>query len=163
MLAELLRIKTLRADRAEQHMRYCRNEAARALRERQQAEHQRDEFQGFRQREENARYGALLGHRVRLRDIEGVREYLALLREQWVDYQQTVEERTKAHDAATEEARQAERLFVAADRAREKMLELSSSFDDEVARLLEHKEEQELEELTEARREQEEWDGLAPD
>lgn len=163
MLADLLKIKTLRADRAEQHMRFCRSEAMRALDERQRAEQERDAFQRFRDHEEHERFHALIGRCVKLHDIEGVRDYLSLLREQLSARQQEADERTKAHQQASEVARLAEGAFHLADRAREKMLELTANHDAETARLLECKEEQEVEELVESMRDQEEWDGLAAD
>lgn len=161
MLADLVKIKALRADRAEQFMQLCRCEAIRALAERVQAEKTRDTFEVFRDQEEMRRYAELMGHAVRLRDIEGVHEYLALLREELRARQHQAEERAKAHQAASHRAQTAQETYSTADRARQKMLELAAVFDAELAREMEYREEQELEELVESRREKEEWDGLS--
>jgi type III secretion protein O len=149
---ELLSIKRFREDKAELAVRKQKSILADALAQIGACEKDLADWRDYAVRTELALYDELCSRLVVLGDIEDVQQQVAFLREQ---------ERarvSKLDEARAEHAKQASHLdelrglLVQATRAKEKFIELAQAYDDEILRESERKEEAEIEEATESRR-----------
>jgi type III secretion protein O len=146
---ELLSIKRFREDKAELAVRKQKSVLADALAQVGACEKDLADWRDYAVRTELALYDDLCSRLVVLGDIEDVQQQVAFLREQ---------ERarvSKLDEARAEHAKQAshlDELRVQATRAKEKFIELAQAYDDEILRESERKEEAEIEEATESRR-----------
>ena len=159
MLGEILGIKGLRLDRAEREMRRRHVELAESCRRLAETDAALAKFRLESLAEERRRYADLMEKRVKLRDIEWVREQVAKLRAKERDMEDALRECLKSKEQAKAAFDQSVESYHQADRAKEKFVELVRVYDEALLKAQEYAQEQEMEELTECRRERGEWDG----
>lgn len=154
---ELLAIKSFREEKAQLAMRKQRMALVAATQERDGASQRLDDYREFAQRQEREMYADLCRRLVNLREIEHVQGSVVLLRGQ-----------EQAHVAVLDQAQiqceSQERLLderkadhQQASRMKEKFVQLAQVHAEQAMRELEHKEDLELEEAAEVRREREDW------
>jgi len=158
VFTELLSIKSFRESKAELGVRKQRAVLADAVGRRDHADQTLVQFQGFALRHERALYDDLCSRIVRLRDIEDVQFAVVDLRGQERQHE------TALHQAEEDRAREAsrleddKRLHADALRTKEKFIELAQVYADEQSKEFERKEDAELEEVAETRRDRADWD-----
>ena len=135
---DLLTIKSLRESKAERIVRRQREVLAQASTLRAQANDRLERFVVFARNEEETLYLDLCSRVVRLRDIENVQNTVAHLRQQEQQHQETL--------------RKAEV---------QRVLESEQLTADKNLRECERKEDAEMEEVAETRRDREDWDESA--
>ncbi len=161
MFKELLAIKVFREGKAEIAVRKQRGVLADAVTHRDHADRALAEFRDFALLHERSLYDDLCRRIVRLHDIEDVQLAVADLR------QQEVRKDEALRQAEADRVRQAERLeqerlaHAEATRMKEKFVELAQVYADEQIKELERKEDAEMEEVAETRRDRADWDETA--
>ncbi len=157
VLSELLAIKSFRENKAEMAVRRQRTTLREAQEALERAVNELEEFRDWATRRERELFADLCARTVRLRDIQSVQENVAEMRGQ---EQHHVKSHDQAEDrrADEEEAlQQAKQAHADASRMKEKFTELVRNHSLEVLRELERKEDAELEEVAETRRDRAEW------
>lgn len=155
---ELLSIKTFRENKAEMEVRKQRMVLAEALARREQAQAQLDDFRGYALRHEQALFTDLCTRIVRLRDIEAVQTEVVQLRQQERGYESAVDTAVQAEHKESGELDVRKQAHAEASRMKQKFVELAQVYADEQIRELERKEDAELEEAAETRRDRADWD-----
>ena len=156
---ELLAIKAFRENKAEMAVRKQRSVLAEATASREAADKALDEFRHWAFTHERSIYDALCQRVVRLRDIEDVQLEVADMR------QKDLQHEDHARKAEAERVKQSQQLEAdrdmhqAASRMKEKFVELARLHADEQIKEIERKEDAELEEVAETRRDRADWDG----
>ena len=157
MVDQLLFIKEFREQKAETELQKSRVQLTEAHRVEDEAARTRDEFVDFARREELRWYDDLCSRLVTVRDITHVQEDVATLRVTERDHETAVERAAARRAEAQTQFSTATQVRRDAQAAREKFVELATSFHALAAREAERREELELEELAGQRREREEW------
>lgn len=158
MFGELLSIKTFRESKAEQAVRRQRQTLADAEageRERQQA---LANFRQYAVEHERALYADLCRRIVHLRDIEDVQQSVVGLRGEEASHEERVREAARLCVQERERLAGCKAVHDEAARARQKFVELAQAHADEQIRAQEQKEDAELEEAAETRRDRADWD-----
>jgi len=157
MVDQLLFIKEFREQKAETELQKSRVRLAEAHRVEDETQRTRDEFFEFSRREELRWYDDLCSRLVTVRDITHVQEDVAGLRATERGHDEALEKaaaqraQAQAHFAGATQTRRD------AQAAREKFVEIATSFHALAAKEAERREELELEELAGQRRDREEW------
>ena len=158
MLDELLRLKVYREDRAEMSLARCRLVLAEVTKRTDEARETLVSYRRWSAEHELGLYGAIYGSRVRVRDLEYLREDVVILRlrERTLDESlaKVETERVQADSAVRESRAVHER----ATRTREKFVQLVNVQSEEIRLETERKEEVELEDLYAIRRDREDWE-----
>lgn len=158
VFGELLSIKAFRESKAEQAVRRQRQTLADAEageRERRQA---LESFRQYAIDHERALYADLCRRIVRLRDIEDVQQSVAGLRGEEADHEARVREAARQCVQERERLDGCKAAHDEAARAKQKFVELAQAHADEQIKELERKEDAELEEAAETRRDRADWD-----
>lgn len=151
VLADLLRIKVFREQKAERQLAVARmrfKEAEVAL---QSARHTLEHFLADSRKKEKALYDDLCSRIVLLRDIHSVQIDVQLVRERAEELAHDVDAAVQARDRALDEERQAREQHRLAVRMREKFSEMMRMVEEERDFELARLEEGELEEAAEGR------------
>lgn len=155
---ELLSIKTFRESKAEQAVRRQRQALADAQTREQERQQALERFRQHAVEQERVLYADLCRRIVHLRDIEDVQQSVADLRVQEVRHEEGVRaaarEREQEHTLLTG----CKAVLDEAARAKQKFVELAQAHADEQLQALERKEDAELEEAAETRRDRSDWD-----
>jgi type III secretion protein O len=155
---ELLSIKAFREDKAEMAVRKQRTILAEAVAAREAAEKALEDFKQWAVAQERSLYDQLCRQVVKLRAIEEVQLEVAGMRGKETQHEDQV------RDAEAQRVKQAEQLeadrrtLQDATRMKEKFVELARINTEEHLKELERKEDAELEEAAETRRDRADWD-----
>jgi hypothetical protein len=157
VLKELLAIKSFRESKAELAMFRQRSVLQDAVKQKNKAEKLLNEFHIYASEHERSLYADLCSRLVRLHDIENVQLSVVDLRTKESKHAQDM------RDAESERINQAEILeedkknHAEAARVKQKFIELLQVYDDEKSREFERKEDAEIEEVNETRRDRDGW------
>ena len=154
---ELLSIKAFRENKADLAVMRQRGVLAEAQAGRDSALDALTRFRDYARQHEDALYRDLCSRLVRLREIENVQLAVVDLRtgEQQRESQLDAAERLREQEAATLEERKLQRAQ--ATRQKEKFVELAQVHASELVAALERKEDAEMEEASEVRRDRADW------
>lgn len=155
---ELLSIKVFRENKAELAVRRQRTVWNEARDKADDAQRRLDDFRDYAQRHERELFDDLCRRLVVLRDIELVHHSISMIREQDREHSTRLE---KAQDLQVQEEHKLDdckAAHQAATRMKEKFVELARVHALELVREVERKEDQELEEVAEIRRDRSDWD-----
>ncbi|HZY20515.1 MAG TPA: type III secretion protein [Ramlibacter sp.] len=158
VFGELLAIKSFRENKAELAVRKQRTVLADATARRDGAQQTLEAFRGFAQQREDDLYADLCTRVVRLREIEDVQLAVVSLRGEERRHEEAL---AQAQERRRQEAGALETCQVVhaeASRMKQKFMELAQVYADEHLRELERKEDAELEEVAETRRDRADWD-----
>lgn len=155
---ELLSIKVFRENKAELAVRRQRHLLAQAQRERDEAQQALERFMAYAVGHERALYADLCSRIVKLRDIEGVQQQVVDLRGREREHEAQLAAAQQQRDAQATKLEQDKAAHAEATRMKEKFVELASNYAQERLRELERKEDAELEEAAETRRDRADWD-----
>lgn len=155
---ELLRIKAFRESKAELAVHKQRRALVEATEGRDGAQRTLDSYRGFATARERDLYGNLCVRVVKLRDIEDVQQEVVVMRGQEQIYENSLEQAQAHREAQSDALEQRKVDHVLASRMKEKFVELAQVYADERIRELERKEDAELEEAAETRRDRSDWD-----
>lgn len=158
VLSELLSIKAFRENKAELDVRRERVRLAESVAAREQAERELAAFQAKAREDELRWYAELCERVVRLRDIERVQLDVALLRMTEAGLDRSRASAVQAELDRQAALTQAKDLHAQAARTKEKFVELVRVSALEDAREFERKEDAELEEVAELRRDRADWE-----
>lgn len=161
-LREILSIKRFRETRAELAMQKQGHVLRLARTTRDDAEQALASFHACAVRQERALYDELCRRLVRLRDLENAQLEVAALSRQEGHFAETLRQREQALLAEQARMAEARQLHRQAFRMKEKFIELTQAFAEEQLRDHERREDAEMEEVAELRRdraEQEEFAG----
>lgn len=157
ILRDLLAIKTFRENKAEMAVARQRVVLAEATEALEQARAALDDFRDWAQRRERELFDDLCSRTVRLREIQQVHEAVGEMRTQenhHVQQQDTAQEHRDEEKVELDACKQA---HAEASRMKEKFVELARSHAQEVLREIERKEDAEMEEVAELRRDRADW------
>lgn len=158
VFTELLSIKRFRESKAEGAVRRQRGVLAEATGRRDAAD---QALQGFREhalRHERLLYADLCSRIVKLRDIEDVQLAVVDLREQDRRHEAALQQAEQDRLRQSEQLDSDRQLHAEASRIKEKFVELAQAYADEQLKEFERKEDAELEEVAETRRDRADWD-----
>ncbi|HSV47686.1 MAG TPA: YscO family type III secretion system apparatus protein [Ramlibacter sp.] len=161
MFKELLSIKVFRESKAEIAVRKQRGVLAQAVSERDQADKTLADFRDFAVRHERGLYDDLCSRIVRLHDIEDVQLAVSGLRQSEVRHEEQLRQAEALRLKQAEQLEQDRLAHADATRMKEKFVELAQVYADEQIKELERKEDAELEEVAETRRDRADWDEQA--
>ncbi len=156
VLNELLSIKTFREGKAEILVRKQRQVLAQALEQRDAAQSQLEEFEAFARRREQEMFADLCLRVVVVRDILEVNGMVGEMKAQVLHYQKSLDEAQAHHEAQARTLDEKKQLHQQASRIKEKFIELVRLHAAQVLAELERKEDAELEEVAETRRDRNE-------
>lgn len=155
---ELLAIKTFREGKAERHVRQQKQVLAEAVAQRLAREAALVEYRSFAHRQEVALFDDLCTRLVRLSAIEDVQHEVAHMRAQEQQRLMAVEEAEKQKLLEEQRLLSLRDVHREAQRAQQKFTEFAQVYADERLKELERKEDAEMEEVAELRRDRTEWD-----
>jgi len=158
VLSELLAIKSFRENKAEMAVHRQRTTLREAQEQFERALRELDDFRGWATRREREMFDDLCARTVRLRDIQAVQENVAEMRgqeHQHVQMHDQAQDRRTQEEVALDTAKQA---HADATRMKEKFAELVRNHTVEVLYELERKEDAEMEEVAETRRDRSDWE-----
>jgi type III secretion protein O len=155
---ELLSIKDFRESRAELAVRKQRGILAEAIAARDAAEKQLNEFREYALRHERELYADLCRRIVRLRDLENAQLEVVDLRGRERSHEDTLSQSDHARNAEQQRLENAKHNHHEASKMKQKFVELAQIYSDENLKELERKEDAEMEEVAELRRERDDWD-----
>lgn len=158
VFAELLSIKSFRENKAELAVRKQRQQLAEAAAERERAEQQLKAFRDWALAHERALYADLCARVVRLREIEAVQQEVVSLRGQERSHEEAIAAAEQRRQREAEMLAECQRLHAEASRMKQKFVELARVHAEEALRELERKEDAELEEAAEVRRDRADWE-----
>ncbi len=158
VFTELLSIKRFRESKAEGAVRRQRAVLAEAVQARDAADQALRHFRDYSLRHERALYADLCSRIVRLRDIEDVQLAVVDLRGQERRHESSLQDAEQGRTRQAEQLDQDKRVHADASRTKEKFVELAQAYADEQIKELERKEDAELEEAAETRRDRADWD-----
>ena len=158
---DLLTIKSLRESKAERIVRRQREVLAQATTLRVQASDRLEHFVVFARNEEDTLYLDLCSRVVRLRDIENVQSTVAHLRQQEQQHQENLRKAEVQRVLESEQLTADKNLHKEAARVKEKFVEWAQLHSNELQREFERKEDAEMEEVNETRRDRADWDESA--
>jgi type III secretion protein O len=157
MFKELLAIKSFRETKAELAVTRQRGVLADAVAHQEAAEQSLEQFRQFAVRQENKLYEDLCARMVLLRDIEDVQLAVASLRSKESQHEQALRQAEADRQSQENKLIEEKQVRIDATRMREKFLELAEVHAAEVLKEGERKEDAEMEEVSETRREREDW------
>lgn len=155
---ELLRIKNFRETKAELNVGKQRGVLAQAVSHEETSQEKLRRFQAYAVEHERAMYADLCSRIVKLSAIEDVQLAVVGLRDQEQQHQKTLEEAEKDRQAQARRMVELRQIHSDAQRAKQKFVELAQVFADEKIKEFERKEDAELEEVAELRRDRTEWE-----
>jgi type III secretion protein O len=158
VLRELLSIKAFREDKAEMAVRRQRSLLQDAQDAFDRALRELDAFREWAERRERALFDDLCARTVRLHDIQLVQDMVGEMRgqeHQHVQVRDQAEDQREQEDQALQECKQ---VHADAAHMKEKFVELVRNHAADALREIERKEDAELEEVTETRRDRADWD-----
>jgi type III secretion protein O len=155
---DLLSIKAFRENKAEIAVRKQREVVASAQTKCAQCEDELARFRDYAVRHERELYERLIQSLVKLRDIEDVQLQVADLRGQEQQREQLLKEAERAHEQEAQRLDVEQAHHKAATQAKEKFVQIVQVYAEEEFKELERKEDAELEEAAETRRERDDWD-----
>lgn len=155
---ELLAIKDFREGKAERHVSKQRVVLAEAVAERQAREEALVDYRMYALSQEKALFDDLCSRLVRLSTIENVQQEVAHMRAQEQQRLQAMEEAEKQRAAHAQRLQELREVHKEAQRAHQKFTEFAQVYADERLKELERKEDAELEEVAELRRERTDWE-----
>lgn len=158
---DLLTIKSLRESKAERIVRRQRDVLADATDMREKANQRLDQFVVFARQEEDILYLDLCSRLVRLRDIENVQSTVAHLRQQEQQHEETLRKAEIQRLKESEQLATDKTLHKEAARVKEKFVDWAQMHAVELQREFERKEDAEMEEVAETRRDRADWDESA--
>lgn len=154
---DLLTIKSLRESKAERIVRRQREVLAHATALQVQANDQLEHFVVFARQEEDTLYLDLCSRLVHLRDIENVQTAVAHLRQQEQQHQEKLRKAEVQRALESEQLTTDKNLHKEAARVKEKFVEWAQLHSNELQREFERKEDAEMEEVNETRRDRMDW------
>jgi type III secretion protein O len=155
---ELLSIKTFRESKAELAVRKQRSVLAEAVVRHDSAQEVLEKFISYAVSHERSLYDDLCSRIVRLRDIEDVQLAVVGLRGQEREHEDAVARADADRQAQAERLEADKKVHSEASRMKQKFVELAQVFSEESLREFERKEDAELEEAAETRRDRADWD-----
>ncbi len=158
VLDELLRLKTYREGKAEMALARCRHILADVTRRTNEAREALASYQRWSAQQEVGLYQAMYGRCVRVRDLEHLREDVAMFRVKERSFTETLSKTEADRSQADTAVRDARGVHELATRAREKFVQLVQIQSEEIRLEDERKEDVEMEDVYAARREREEWE-----
>ena len=147
MIAQLLHIKSIRADRADNAVKQQEYRVKHSASLLKKAEQSATDYQHWRIEEEERRFAKAQQKTLLLRELEDLRQEIALLRGREAELQQQVVEAQKNLDNEREVLRQKKKNALAAHKTKEKFEELSQEETAELVRQQQYQEELEQEEF----------------
>ena len=157
ILKDLLSIKSFRESKAELAMLRQRSVLQLAVTEKNEAEKKFDEFHLYACEKERSLYADLCSRLVRLHDIENVQHDVVHLRSRESKYEQDMQVAEMERVTQTKKLVVDKKNHADAVRVKQKFIELSQIFDLEKSREFERKEDAEIEEVNEVRRDRKDW------
>lgn len=155
---DLLSIKAFRENKAEMTVRKQRGVLAEATAAREAAEKALEEFKVWALAHERGLYDELCRHVVKLREIEDVQQEVAGLRGKEVQHEEHVSAAEANRVKQSEQLDADRRALTEATKMKEKFVELARIHTEEHLKELERKEDAELEEAAETRRDRSDWE-----
>ncbi|MCF8161241.1 MAG: type III secretion protein [Polaromonas sp.] len=155
---ELLSIKAFRENKAELNVGKQRVVHGEAVAAHLASEQALLSFQDYAQQHERSLYADLCKRIVKLRAIEEVQLEVVFLRDQEQSHHKTVASAELEKQAQEQRLADLRRVHKDATKAKEKFVELAQVYADEKSKEFERKEDAELEEVAELRRDRTEWD-----
>ena len=155
---ELLSIKTFRESKAELAVHKQRRVLAEAVEQRDGAQRNLKDFRDYAVARERALFGDLCARVVKLRDIEDVQVEVVVMRGQERDHETKLDDAETHRETQDGELTARKTAHAEASRMKEKFVELAQVYADEQIRELERKEDAELEEAAETRRDRTDWE-----
>lgn len=155
---ELLSIKDFRESRAELAVRKQRGILVEAIAARDAAEKRLTEFREYALKHERELYADLCRRIVRLRDLENAQLEVVDLRGRERNHEDSLLQSDLARNTEQERLDEAKHVHHEASRMKQRFVELAQIYSDEQLKELERKEDAEMEEVAELRREQDDWD-----
>jgi type III secretion protein O len=155
---ELLAIKTFREGKAERHVRKQKQVLAEAVAQRLAREAALVEYRSFAQKQEVALFNDLCSRLVNLSAIEDVQHEVAHMRAQEQQRQMAVQEAEKKKLLEEQCLLTLRDAHKEAQRAQQKFTEFAQVYADERLKELERKEDAEMEEVAELRRDRTDWE-----
>lgn len=152
VLHELLSIKTFREGKAESAVRTQRQVLAEATSLREQAQAHLEEFTGFAVRRERELFEDLCRRVVVVREILDTHAQVGEMKAQALHYQSSLDQAQVRCDEESVQLQERKQAHAAATRIKEKFIELVRQHAAEEWTALERKEDAELEEVAETRR-----------
>lgn len=156
---DLLSIKSFRENKAELAVHKQRTVLLMATEQRDADERTLQTYRDFAIARERALFDDLCTRTVKLRDIEDVQVEVVVMRSQEQAHGKTLEQAENYRETQSEELKNRRDEHATATRMKEKFVELAKAYADEELRGIERKEDGELEEAAEVRRERMDWDG----
>ncbi len=147
-LQSMLRIRTMREDRASAELSAARQEVRNAEKTLEERKEDLRQFEETKEERRDKIYEAVLGHAISLDDLERVREGVARIDEEGVlkaDNVTMAAAKLKEKENLAETAREG---FVKASKERMKITEHKAMWEVEMAKEQEHRQEIELEDFT---------------
>ncbi len=162
MLHDLLKVKNIREESAERHVKLCQHELELAEQEleqrKQEVELRKQELQDYvlwRSQEEQRLYDNIMNTSVQQHDLDQLKQKVALMRDKDVTMEQAITEAEQQVTAAQQQVRQAEQVLETARQAHykakqavEKFEEFCKAQDEEIAKEASRLEDLEMEEFT---------------
>ena len=158
---ELLAIKAFREGQAESAMRMQRSIALEASEKREAAEALLSRLLAEGVDKEHRMYRDLCERIVKLRDIENVQQSVAALRARELQQQDNVDAAIRVLDEENQKLDTVRAAHKEASRQKSKFVDLSHNHTNELAREAERKEDLELEEVANIKRDREDWEEYA--
>ena len=155
---ELLTIKTFRESKAELNVGKQRVVQVEAVAVTEASEKALLSFQDYAYQHERTLYADLCTRIVKLSAIEEVQMTVVFLRDQEQGHQKTVKQAELDQQLQTQRLADLRVVHKDATKAKEKFVELAQVYADEKSKEFERKEDAELEEVAELRRDRTEWD-----
>lgn len=151
LLAELLRIKEYREDKAELGVIKSRSILAETMRRNDEARDALDRYERWSDERERQLYSGILGRSIKLRELTYLREDVALLKQKKLALSESLNRADAEQTEAQVAADVARDTHEVAARAREKFVQLVQAHSEELRLENERKEDGEIEELTSVR------------
>lgn len=155
---ELLSIKTFRENKAELNVGKQRVVHVEAVAIHEASELALLNFQDYAYQHERTLYADLCRRVVKLTAIEEVQMAVVFLRDQEQEHQKALKQAELDQQRQTERLADLRVLLSDATKAKQKFVELALVYSDEKSKEFERKEDAELEEVAELRRDRTEWD-----
>lgn len=154
---DLLAIKAFRESKAESAVRRQRQALVEAVDRRLSSARRLEAFRDYATRHEREIYDDLCQRVVVLREIQDVHATVVALRDQERTHQGELEQACDHEHQEEQELESRKQVHAQATRMKEKFMELAQRYAQEELRELERKEDAELEEVAETRRDRREW------
>jgi type III secretion protein O len=155
---ELLAIKSFRESKAEINVGKQRIVLTQAIAQRDASEQVLLRHQEFSVMQERELYDDLCSRVVRLNAIENVQHQVAHMRDQEQRYIQTLAQFEKDRLVQEDQLQVLRHVHKGASRAKQKFVEFAQVYTDEQAKEFERKEDAEMEEVAELRRDRVDWE-----